>query len=97
MTDHPEKKIHGIVPTHGAGDAFIECIESLVQQTVRLEQIIIIDNNVKDGSIQRLLGKHGATGPAPVVNGVPLKIIPLASNTGVRWTQRRHRGVAGGL
>jgi GT2 family glycosyltransferase len=92
MTDNPTKRIYCIVPTHGAGDAFVDCIESLLHQTVKPDQIIIVNNNVKDGSITRLLEKHGAPSAAPVINGVPVRILKLASNTGV--TGGRNAGIA---
>jgi GT2 family glycosyltransferase len=47
-------KICCIIPTHGAGDAFIECIDSLLKQTRMPSQIIIVDNNTKDGSVERV-------------------------------------------
>lgn len=68
------KKIIAIIPTHGAGQAFIDCIESLTKQTQPLAKIIVIDNNSHDGAVQQakvqfpqievfsLLDNRGVTG-----------------------------------
>lgn len=85
-----ELKIIAIVPTHGAGDAFVECILSLVNQTQKIQQVIIVNNNVKDGSIDKLL-QNTNTPENPVINGIAIKIIHLETNTGV--TGGRNAGI----
>jgi GT2 family glycosyltransferase len=77
------KLIYAIVPTHGAGDAFIECIQSLLNQTQKITQIIIVDNNVKDGSIDKLTQISQFDDK--------IKIISLTENTGV--TGGRNAGI----
>lgn len=78
----PKNKIIAIVPTHGAGQSFIDCIDSLASQTLPLTEIIIIDNNVKDNSIQTIQSKNLVT---------PIKIVTLKENTGV--TGGRNAGI----
>jgi GT2 family glycosyltransferase len=74
--------IYAIIPTHGAGDAFIQCVQSLLNQTYQPTQIIVIDNNVTDGSIDKL---------KQIQTNIPINVIKLESNTGV--TGGRNRGI----
>jgi GT2 family glycosyltransferase len=83
--------IIAIIPTHGAGDAFIECITSLTQQTLKPTQLLVIDNNVKDGSIDKLVQQNNTSRESATINGIPLKIIKLKTNTGV--TGGRNAGI----
>lgn len=96
MTEN-KHEIIGIIPTHGAGDAFVECSTSILNQSQPLTELIIVNNNVKDGSVEKLInslnieinqteniqtGKYKET---------EVKIIFLSENTGV--TGGRNAGI----
>ncbi|GIW59904.1 MAG: rhamnosyltransferase [Patescibacteria group bacterium] len=84
-------QIEAIVPTHGAGQAFLECIDSLLAQTYPLQRIIVIDNNVRDGSIQQLRDKFNLA-ESSQIGDTALEIFSLPDNTGV--TGGRNAGIA---
>jgi GT2 family glycosyltransferase/ubiquinone/menaquinone biosynthesis C-methylase UbiE len=84
-------QIEAIVPTHGAGQAFLECIDSLLAQTYPLQRIIVIDNNVRDGSIQQLRDKYNLA-ESSQIGDTALEIFSLPDNTGV--TGGRNAGIA---
>lgn len=84
-------QVEAIVPTHGAGQAFLECIDSLLTQTYSLQRIIVIDNNVRDGSIQQLRDKYNLA-ESSQIKDTTLEIFSLPDNTGV--TGGRNAGIS---
>ncbi|MDQ3239091.1 MAG: glycosyltransferase family 2 protein [bacterium] len=85
------KKICIIIPTHGAGDAFIDCLNSIIGQTISPVIIIIVNNNVQDGSIEKFFQQHSITQFSGKINNINIQTINCFENTGV--TGGRNTGI----
>jgi len=47
--------VTAVVPTHNGGDRLLRTIDALERQTIRLTQIIVVDDASDDGSVERLM------------------------------------------
>ena len=55
------KKIAAIIVTFNRKDLLVECIDNLKKQTIKLSEIIVVNNNSNDGTKEILTTIKGIT------------------------------------